>query len=73
MSTEWYEEFNSAFWLTFAGAAFAFGGLVLQAVLKSRCREFHCCGMGCVRDPLPPEDLKEIELDLSSLQKNPEK
>ena len=46
----WYEEFDGAFWLTMAGAIFGFGGVCLQAVLKSKCKEFHCCGLHCIRD-----------------------
>ena len=60
----WYQEFNAAFWLTLSGAMFAFGGVCLNAMLKSRCTEFHCCGLSCVREPLPPGD----ELDLDALQ-----
>ena len=70
MSDPWYREFNSAFWLTLSGALFAFGGVVLQAVLKSRCKEFHCCGIGCVRDPLPAEEMHHLDLDTSALDKD---
>jgi hypothetical protein len=49
----WETTFDDAFWLTLSGAMFAFGGVCLQAILKSRCREFHCCGLGCVRDVAP--------------------
>jgi hypothetical protein len=67
--SDWYHEFNSAFWLTLSGALFAFGGLVLQAALKSRCKEFHCCGIGCVRDPMPPE-LMDLDLDMNQQNNN---
>ena len=60
----WETTFDDAFWLTLSGAFFAFGGVVLQAILKSRCKEFHCCGMGCVRDVAPPGE--EPELDIST-------
>lgn len=66
MSTKWYDEFNSTFWLTLAGALFAFGGVVLQAILKSRCVEFRCFGVSCVREPLPAD--ADVELDTSELQ-----
>ena len=45
---------------------FGFGGVVLQAILKSRCKEFHCWGVSCVREPAPPGE--EPELDTSALQ-----
>jgi hypothetical protein len=56
-----YSEFNAAFFLTLAGAIFGFGGLCLQAILKSRCKEFSCCGVHCVRDPAPPGQEPELE------------
>ena len=62
----WETTFDDAFWLTLAGALFGFGGVVLQAFLKSRCKEFHCWGVSCVREPAPPGE--EPELDTSALQ-----
>jgi hypothetical protein len=58
----WYDEFGESFWLTLAGLLTGFGGVCLQAILKSRCKEFFCCGMGCVRDPAPPGQEPEIQL-----------
>lgn len=59
--TQW-ETFDDAFWLTLAGAIFGFGGVCLQAILKSRCKEFHCCGINCVRDVAPPGLEPDLEL-----------
>jgi len=39
----WFKEFNAAFWLTFSGAFFGLVVAVLNALLKSRCKEFNCC------------------------------
>ena len=64
---EFYDEFGSVFWITFSGAVFAFLGVCLQAILKSRCKEFKCCGISCIRDPAPPG--KEPHLDLSILER----
>jgi len=52
---EW-DTFDDTFWLALSGALFAFLGLGVRAVLKSRCKEFNCCCglVGCVRDPAPP-------------------
>lgn len=74
MSEVWYKEFNSAFWLTLAGAIFGFGGVCLNAILKSRCKEFRCCGLECVRDVAPAGqepsvDLSEIKIDKVPTQK----
>jgi len=67
MSDVWYNEFNGAFWLTLSGAVFAFCGVCLQAILKSRCKSFNCCGISCIRDPAPAG--QEPNLDLSVLER----
>lgn len=54
--------FDDVFWLTLATAVFGFGGVCLQAILKSRCKEFHCCGMGCIRDVAPVGLEPDLEL-----------
>ena len=67
---QWWDEFNGAFWLTLSGALFAFGGVCLKAILKSRCKEFRCCGLMCIRDPLPADQFDDVDLDTSDLNKN---
>lgn len=65
MSEPWYSTFDSAFWLTLSASILGFGGLCLQAILKSRCKEFKCCGMSCIRDVAPPgmePTLNDIEI-----------
>ena len=66
-SDNFYDEFNSAFWLTLAGAVFGFLGVCLQAILKSRCKVFNCWGISCIRDPAPVG--QEPQLDLGALEK----
>ena len=39
----WWREFNAAFWLTLSGAFFGLVVAVLNALLKSRCKNFNCC------------------------------
>ena len=46
----WETTFNDTFFLTLAGLVFGFGGLMLRACLKSRCKEFHCLGVSCIGD-----------------------
>lgn len=36
---EWYQTFDSVFWITIAGMLFG----VIGVVMKSRCRQFSCC------------------------------
>ena len=67
--TKW-EIFDDAFWLTLAGALFAFGGVCLQAILKSRCKVFKCYGIYCERD-VEPLGL-EPDLELGKEKAKPE-
>jgi len=60
-----WDTFDDTFWLTLSGAFFAFMGLLVRAILKSRCKEFHCCGMGCVRDVAPPGEEPDISVPKS--------
>lgn len=62
----WETTFDDTFFLTLSGALFAFGGVVLQAILKSRCKEFRCFGISCVRDVAPPGE--EPDLDTTELR-----
>jgi hypothetical protein len=62
-----YDEFNGAFWLTLSGAIFAFLGVCLQAILKSRCKSCKFCGIEIERDVAPPG--REPHLDLSVLER----
>ena len=55
-------EFDSLFWITIIGLLFTFGGLVLQAVLKSRCHHVRCGCFERVRDV--GADNQDVELDL---------
>ena len=56
MSDNWIETFDAAFWLTMSGAFFGFLALLLQSILKSRCKTCSFCfGLWtCERDPAPP-------------------
>jgi len=64
---EWYREFNSVFWLTLSASVFAFFGLCLQAIWKSRCKTCKFCGIEIERDVAPAG--KEPHLDLSILER----
>ncbi len=64
---EWYREFNSVFWLTLSASVFAFFGLCLQAILKSRCKTCKFCGIEIERSVAPPG--REPHLDLSVLER----
>ena len=59
-----FEIFDDAFWLTLSGAVFAFGGLVTNGILKSRCKTFSCFGMACERDVAPPGQEPQVEIEI---------
>ena len=58
----WYDEFNSAFWLTLSASLLGFGGLMVRSALKSNCKNFSCCWgiLKCVRDTTA--DLDDLDV-----------
>jgi len=60
----WWEEFNSAFFLTLSGSLFALSALLVKAALKSNCKMFSCCGglFKCVRDTTDEGHLNDLEI-----------
>ena len=63
------EEFDSLFWITIIGLLFTFGGLVLQAVLKSRCHHVRCACFECTRSD--QTDQGDVELHLPDFSAQP--
>ena len=55
-------EYDSLFWITIVGLVLTFGGLVLQAMLKSRCHTVRCGCFECIRDV--GADNHDVELDV---------
>ena len=62
----WYETFNSVFWLSMAGIIFSFGGVVINACIKSRCSNLDLCfGLfKCMRDTKAEVELEEHRIDI---------
>ena len=56
-------EYDSLCWITIAGLLLTFGGLVLQAAVKSRCHDVRCGCFECIRD-VGAEDSQDVELDV---------
>ena len=56
------EEFGAVFWITVVGAVLGFGGVVLQAMLKSRCSKVSLCGLHCERSESANQ--ADVELDV---------
>jgi len=59
----WYSTFNDIFWLTLAGTLLGGLTMIVNAILKSRCKEFSCCGLRCIRDVAPPGQEPQVELE----------
>lgn len=56
------DEFGAVFWITVLGAVLGFGGVVLQAMLKSRCARVKMCGFECERPA--SADTADVNLDV---------
>jgi hypothetical protein len=58
----WFSEFNSTFWLSIAGSVFGLTAIIIKALKSSKCKEFKCCCIKCIRDTQAEEKLDELEL-----------
>ena len=58
---------NEAFLLTAIASVSAAFGLLLSTCIKSRCTEIKCCGLTCIRNPLPAE---AIEMETTTTTQN---
>ena len=67
----WYSTFNDIFWLTLAGTIMGGVTMVVNAILKSRCREFRCFGISCTREPAPVGEEPQVELEAVQVQRPP--
>ena len=64
----WETIFNDTSFLTLAGILFGFEGLMLRACLKSRCKEFHCLRVSCVRDVALPVQEPDLDAEFKGLK-----
>lgn len=53
---------NEAFLLTVVASISATLGLLLNTCIKSRCSIIKFCGINCVRQPIPVEQLNNINI-----------
>jgi len=58
----WFSEFNSVFWLSIAGSVFGLTAIIIKSLKSSKCKEFKCCCIKCIRDVQLEEKLDELEL-----------
>ena len=63
---EWYETFNSVFWLSLAGILIGFGGVLANACIKSKCSNLDLCFglVKCIRDTKSEVELEEHRIDV---------
>ena len=60
---EWFQEFDSIFWLSFATLTFAFGGVVINGIFKSKCSKCKLCCIEVERDTAAEIEEQKIEIE----------
>jgi len=53
---------SEGFLLTIVATISGIIGLLLQTCLKSRCSTIKFCGFSCVREPIPVEELNNVNI-----------
>ena len=53
---------NEAFLLTLLASISGMLGLLLNTCIKSRCSAIKLCGLECIRQPIPVEDLANVNI-----------
>ena len=53
---------NEAFLLTLVASISGMLGLLLNTCIKSRCSAIKFCGVSCIRQPIPVEDLANVNI-----------
>ena len=53
---------NEAFLLTIVASLSAMLGLLLNTCIKSRCTAIKFCGLECIRQPIPVEELNNVNI-----------
>ena len=61
---------NEAFLLTIVGTLSAMFGLLLNTCIKSRCTAIKFCGLECIRNPIPVEELNNVNVENNNNNNN---
>ena len=61
---------NEAFLLTLLASISAMFGLLLNTCIKSRCTNIQFCGFSCVREPIPAEELNNVNVENNNNNNN---
>jgi len=54
---------NEAFLLTIVATLSGMFGLLLNTCIKSRCTAIKFCGLECIRNPIPVEELNNVNIE----------
>ena len=54
---------NEAFLLTIVASLSGMIGLLLNTCIKSRCTAIRFCGLECLRQPIPVEELNNVNVE----------
>ena len=54
---------NEAFLLTIVATISGMFGLLLNTCIKSRCTAIKFCGLECIRNPIPVEELNNVNVE----------
>ena len=66
---DWFIEFNSVFWLSMATLVFAFGGVIINGMFKSKCKKCKLCCIEIERDT--QAEIEEQKLEFNNITRQP--
>ncbi len=61
---------NEAFLLTIVATLSGMFGLLLNTCIKSRCSVIKLCGLECIRQPIPVEELNNVNVESNENNNN---
>jgi len=61
---------NEAFLLTIVATLSGMFGLLLNTCIKSRCSVIKLCGLECIRQPIPVEELNNVNVESNNNNNN---
>ena len=62
--SDWFNEFNSVFFITITTIVFGVISLSIKTCLKSKCKKIDCCGLVIERDTTAEEHIDERAMEL---------
>ena len=62
--SDWFNEFNSVFFITITSILFGVISLSIKTCLKSKCKKIDCCGLVIERDTEAEEHIDERAMEL---------